>query len=87
MEMTNLELVQQCFYHLNTFKRHRALANIKRNEGEHDKANFHELKEYQFLDNLELGLRAIQKSLYDEQRKRGIINASTRNQSDTLESD
>lgn len=59
--MTNQELISQCFYYLNSFKRHRALENIKRLEGDRDGANFHELKQYQFIDSLELGLRAVQK--------------------------
>lgn len=62
-EMTNKDLVSQCFFYLNGFKRHRALANIKRLEGDHEKANYHELKQYQLFDSLELGLRAVQKGL------------------------
>ncbi len=69
--MTNLDLIGQCFYSVNTFKRHRALTNIKRAENKHDEANFHELKQYQYFDNLELGLRALQRSLHDLEREKG----------------
>lgn len=63
--MNNIDLISQCFYYLNTFKRHRALANIKRSEGNISEAILNELKMYQFFDNLELGLRALQKSIYE----------------------
>ena len=59
--MSSLELVNQCFQALNTFKRHRALANIKRAEGKYDEAILNELRQYQNFDNLELALRALQK--------------------------
>lgn len=65
MTMTDTELISQCFYYLNSFKRHRALMHIKRLENNRDLANYHELKQYQFLDSLELGLRAIQKGARD----------------------
>lgn len=60
-QMTQQELITQCFYYLNSFKRHRALEQIKKNEGSHDQTQYHVLKQYQFIDALELGLRAIQK--------------------------
>ena len=66
--MSNADLIQQCFYHINTFKRHRALTQIKRLENQHNEANFHELKAYQSLDNLELGLRALKKAIYDMEK-------------------
>jgi hypothetical protein len=56
------ELITQCFYYLNSFKRHRALQQIKALEGNRTEAQYHELKQYQFMDSLELGLRAIQKN-------------------------
>lgn len=61
--MGNNELLAKCFSYINSFKRHRALAHINRIEGDQAKANFHELKQYQFLDSLELGLRAMQKGV------------------------
>lgn len=61
--MTKEELMKNCFYYLNSFKRHRALALIKRNEGKLQECAFDELKMYQFIDSLELGLRAIQKDM------------------------
>ena len=63
--MGNQELIKKCFYYLNSFKRHRALEQIARFEGDRDQANFHGLKQYQFIDSLELGMRAIQKGLRD----------------------
>lgn len=59
--MTNEDLIGKCFYYINSFKRHRALAHIRRIEGDSEKAIYHELKQYQFIDSLELALRAIQK--------------------------
>jgi hypothetical protein len=59
--MSNQELITQCFYYLNSFKRHRALENIKNHARDRDAAVFHKLKQYEFIDSLELGLRAIQK--------------------------
>lgn len=60
-EMTNEDLIGKCFYYINSFKRHRALAHIRRIEGDSEGAIYHELKQYQFIDSLELALRAIQK--------------------------
>lgn len=60
-EMTNEDLIGKCFYYINSFKRHRALAHIRRIEGDSERAIYHELKQYQFIDSLELALRAIQK--------------------------
>ena len=64
-ELSQSELIHKCFFYLNSFKRHRALAEIKRQEKDYEKANFHTLKQYQFIDALELGLRAIQKGQRD----------------------
>ena len=63
--MTEQDLVTKAFSYLNAYKRHRALTQINRLEGNRDQANFHELKQYQFIDSLELSLRAIQKGLRD----------------------
>lgn len=63
--MTERDLIKESFMYLNSYKRHRALANIKRMEGKRDEANFHQLKTYQLIDSLELALRAIQKGLRD----------------------
>lgn len=60
---TNQELISKCFYYINGFKRHRALAQIRKQEGKFDKSIYHELKSYQLLDSLELTLRAVQKGV------------------------
>lgn len=67
--MTNIDLIQQCFYALNSFKRHRALEQIKKDEGKSLDAQYHELKQYQLVDNLELGLRALQRALYEDKNR------------------
>lgn len=56
-------MFKNAFYHLNSFKRHRSLYNMERSKhsSEQEKLNYHELKMYQFVDNLELALRALQK--------------------------
>lgn len=64
-ELSQRELIGKCFSYLNSFKRHRALANIKRMEGDQVNAQYHELKSYQLMDSLELGLRALQKGMRD----------------------
>lgn len=74
--ITDKELLSQCFYYINSFKRHRALAHIKRIEGKKDDANYHDLKTYQFMDTLELGLRAIQKGVRDLEELDGTDNTS-----------
>lgn len=66
-EMTQSELFKQAFYYLNTYKRHRALAQIAHQDGNRDKKNFHDLKQYQTIDGLELALRALQKGHRDLQ--------------------
>lgn len=55
--------MEKCFYYINSFKRHRALAHVNRIEGNRENANYHDLKSYQFIDTLELGMRAIQKNV------------------------
>lgn len=57
------ELTTMAFGYINSFKRHRALAESCRNEGDTSKAIYHELKQYKEIDGLELALRAIQKEL------------------------
>lgn len=58
---TQQELISKAFIYLNAFKRHRALAEIKRHEGNREVMTYNLLKMYQMIDNLELALRAIQK--------------------------
>lgn len=65
--MNHAELCHQAFYYLNSFKRHRALEQIRKNEGKESEATYNQLKQYQFIDALELALRAIQKSVRDGQ--------------------
>jgi hypothetical protein len=69
--MTLEENFSNAFYHINSFKRHRALYNMERAKANADKEvlQYHELKMYQFLDNLELALRALQK----EHRESGKV--------------
>lgn len=64
--MTELEQVKQLFDHLNSFKRNRALAEIRREEGKSDQSQFHELRSFKDIDKLELGLRALQKHLREK---------------------
>lgn len=71
--MSSIDLMSQCFYNLNTFKRHRALSCIKKADNKNDEAIYHELKMYQYFDNLELGLRALQKSVYETNENKGDI--------------
>lgn len=59
-ELTQEELFKQAFYYLNSFKRHRALEQIKQHEGDRQAVQFNQLKQYQFIDSLELALRALQ---------------------------
>lgn len=66
-EMTQSELFKQAFYYLNSFKRHRALAQIAHQDGNREKKTYNELKSYQFIDSLELALRALQKGHRDLQ--------------------
>lgn len=61
--LDNQDLITKAFHYLNSFKRHRALHQIKRMDKEHDKANYHELKMYQLIDGLELALRAVQRGV------------------------
>lgn len=58
--VTQMDLIRKAFKNLNNFKRHRALADIRREEKDWDKTNYHTLKMYQEFDQLELALRAIQ---------------------------
>lgn len=56
-----LDLTSQAFRYINSYKRHRTLAEAARCDGNTDKAIYHELKQYKCFDGLELTLRAIQK--------------------------
>lgn len=60
---TNMDLIGLAFKYINAYKRHRALAESARKDGSTDKAIYHELKQYKYIDSLELALRAIQKGL------------------------
>lgn len=63
--MSDLELIQQAFYYLNTYKRHRALEQVEIQNNNREQINYHCLKQYQMIDALELALRAIQKDRRD----------------------
>ena len=63
--ITQSDLFKEAFYYVNSFKRHRALATIEKQKGNRDKANYHELKQYQFFDQMELALWALQKGHRD----------------------
>jgi hypothetical protein len=65
--ITQSELFKEAFYYANSFKRHRALATIAKQKGERDTQNYHNLKQYEFFDQLELALRALQKGHRDLQ--------------------
>lgn len=56
--MSANELIQEGFSYLNSFKRHRALREIKTND-----TQYNELQMYKMIDKLELTLRAINKEL------------------------
>lgn len=59
--VSETELIQQAFYYLNTYKRHRALEQVEIQNNNRDQVTYHCLKQYQMIDALELALRAIQK--------------------------
>jgi hypothetical protein len=52
------ELIQEAFGYLNSYKRHRALVGIKKED-----KKYNELQMYKMIDCLELALRAINKDL------------------------
>lgn len=56
--MSTEDLVQELFSALNSFKRHRALKDIKPLEKQ-----YHELQMYKYIDKIEIGIRAINKGL------------------------
>lgn len=60
---SNTDLIGLSFKYINSYKRHRALAEDARGNGDTSKAIYHELKQYKEVDGLELALRAIQKGL------------------------
>lgn len=60
--MTKQDLIREAFSAINNFKRHRALLDIKG----HSEKEYHELKMYKMIDQLELALRAINKDLRGE---------------------
>lgn len=62
---TRQDLIKEAFNQLNDYKRHRAKTNIARaKEKNEDKAQYHELRQYKAIDELELALRAIQREHY-----------------------
>ncbi|AZS49257.1 hypothetical protein BpsS140_00066 [Bacillus phage vB_BpsS-140] len=60
---SNEELLKLAFDNMNSFKRHRALAEDCRRSGDTTTAIFHELKQYKHIDSVELAMRAIQSAL------------------------
>lgn len=56
--MTAEDLIQEVFGALNSFKRHRALKDIKPNDKQ-----YHEMQMYKMIDKIELGVRAINKEI------------------------
>lgn len=58
--MSTKDLIAEAFTLINSFKRHRALQDIKPTK---EDKQFHELQMYKKIDELELSLRAIQKDL------------------------
>jgi hypothetical protein len=52
------DLIQELFGALNSYKRHRALKEIKVND-----RMYHDLQMYKMIDKIELGLRAINKEV------------------------
>lgn len=61
--MTKQDLIKEAFNSINAFKRHRVKMNIDKANNRHQDVQYHELKQYQYIDNLELALRAIQKEI------------------------
>lgn len=57
--MTKEDLFTEAFGYLNSFKRHRALSEIKPQD-----KRYHELQQYKMIDRLELSLRALKKENY-----------------------
>lgn len=58
-----LHLIKQCFNHLNSFKRFRALGETEREKGNASQADKMELHQYKTIDQLELTLRGLQSEL------------------------
>jgi hypothetical protein len=56
--MESNELIKEAFGALNSYKRHRALKEIKLNDRQ-----YHELQMFKMIDKIELALRAIQKAV------------------------
>lgn len=61
--MTTPDLMKEAFDNLNGFKRSRALEQVERERGHVNNAAGHKLRQYEYVDKLELSLRAIQKEL------------------------
>jgi hypothetical protein len=62
--MTQSDLIKQAFGYLNSFKRARALEQVKREASKYEDVNYQKLQQYMLIDQLELALRAIQKNQY-----------------------
>lgn len=61
--------IKYSFNHLNSFKRNRALSEIRKDEGKDDQSQFHELMAFKDIDKLELQLRTMQKIIFKEADK------------------
>lgn len=61
--MTKEDLIQEAFGALNSFKRHRALSEIKQHTAD---KQYHQLQMFKMIDKIELGLRAINKEIRGE---------------------
>lgn len=66
---TNSDLIDIAFVNINAYKRHRAMADSSRMEGNTDRAIYHELKMYKHFDAIELALRGIQREIKGETRE------------------
>lgn len=56
--MSREDLITEAFGYINSFKRHRALSDIKPQD-----KRYHELQMYKMIDYLELSMRAIKKDV------------------------
>jgi hypothetical protein len=63
--LTQLELIQKCLSYWNSLKRHRTLADIRKQEKRFEDSMYHQLQEYKMSELLELGLRALQNGQRD----------------------
>jgi len=68
--MTTPDLMKEAFDNLNGFKRSRALEQVEREKGHINNASGHKLRQYEYIDKLELSLRAIQKEIRNTQESK-----------------